>query len=117
MELDAAKKLVGEGSLDFARYELGNIIWKEGTIHKRLTESEQVEIIDVAVKVLGGMTLHTIDGHERSILALADNWRISFYDASYAYFAKVLDLCLVTEDLRLLNKAKGYVNMARTGEI
>lgn len=117
MELDIAGKLVGESSMDLARYELGNIVWKRGAIHKRLTVNEQSTMVNVAVKVLGGMTLHMISGHEQNILTLARNLQVSFYDASYAYFAKILDLCLVTEDVQLLNSAKGYVKAVRVNEI
>jgi predicted nucleic acid-binding protein len=51
-----------------------------------------------------------IESNEEEILDAAIQLKITFYDASYAYFAKAKDLRLVTEDSRLIKKITQTVN-------
>lgn len=45
-----------------------------------------------------------IASSEEEILDTAIEQKITFYDASYAYFAKAKELQLITEDSRLIKK-------------
>jgi predicted nucleic acid-binding protein len=49
---------------------------------------------------------------EEEILAVAIQLKITFYDASYAYFARAKELRLVTEDSRLIKKITSTVNVS-----
>jgi predicted nucleic acid-binding protein len=99
-------KLSGNYTLDLARYELGNIVWKNKVIHKSINEEEGDRIFALIVKTINSMSILKIVGYEKEILTLATILRISFYDASYLYFAKMLDIPLVTDDKGLISRAK-----------
>lgn len=43
--------------------------------------------------------------------------KITFYDASYAYFAKAKELRLITEDLRLIKKIAPTINASTLDDI
>lgn len=50
-----------------------------------------------------------IDCHEEGIMEIAGKLSLTFYDASYIFYAKEKRLPLTTEDGELKNKAKNYV--------
>ena len=50
------------------------------------------------------MEVLQIAGKEGEILETATDHKITFYDASYAYFTKEKQLQLITEDLHLIKK-------------
>jgi predicted nucleic acid-binding protein len=60
--------------------------------------------------VLNLLELIEIAGSEEEILDTAIKLKITFYDASYAYFAKAKDLRLITEDSRLIKKITPTTN-------
>jgi predicted nucleic acid-binding protein len=53
-----------------------------------------------------------IASNEEEILDVAIQLKITFYDASYAYFARARELGLVTEDSRLIKKITPTVNVS-----
>ena len=96
--------LAGNYTLESARYELGNIIWKDCVLHAKVSEQEAKMIAKTINHILNLMDHIEIAGSEDEILDTAIKRRITFYDASYAYFAKAKDLRLITEDTRLIKK-------------
>jgi predicted nucleic acid-binding protein len=56
------------------------------------------------------MEVAQIAGNEEEILETAIQFKITFYDASYAYFAKAKQLQLITEDSRLIKKITPNIN-------
>ena len=56
-------------------------------------------------------------GNEEEILETATQFKITFYDASYAYIAKTKELQLVTEDLRLIKKITPTINVTTLNNI
>jgi len=54
---------------------------------------------------------------EEEILETAMELKITFYDACYAYFAKVKELSLVTEDSRLIKKVSATINVSTLDDI
>ena len=96
--------LAGNYTLESARYELGNIIWKDCVLHAKVSEQEAKMIAKTINHILNLMDHIEIAGSEDEILDTAIKLRITFYDASYAYFAKAKDLRLITEDARLIKK-------------
>jgi predicted nucleic acid-binding protein len=61
-------------------------------------------IIKTIKHTLTLMEVLQIAGKEEEILDTAAEHNITFYDASYAYFAKEKEIQLITEDLRLIKK-------------
>ena len=96
--------LAGNYMLELARYELGNIIWKDCVLHAKVSEQEAKMIAKTINHILNLMDHIEIAGSEDEILDTAIKRRITFYDASYAYFAKAKDLRLITEDAKLIKK-------------
>jgi predicted nucleic acid-binding protein len=102
--------LAGNYSLELARYELGNIIWKDCVLNAKVSEQEAKMIAKTINHILNLMDLIEIAGSENEILDTAIKLKITFYDASYAYFAKAKDLRLITEDARLIKKITSTTN-------
>jgi predicted nucleic acid-binding protein len=88
-----------------ARYELGNILWKDNILQTKITEQETKALIHVIKNTLNIMNVQQIAGIEEEILNTAIQHKITFYDAAYVHIAKEKELQLVTEDLRLIKKA------------
>ena len=63
------------------------------------------------------MDVIEIAGSEEEILDTAIKLKITFYDASYAYFAKAKDLRLITEDTRLIKKITPSTNVSTLDSI
>ena len=91
-------------TVELARYELGNIIWKEYLLQATLSKQESFMIAKTINHTLTLMGVLHIAGKEEKILDTAEEHKITFYDASYAYFAKEKETQLITEDLRLIKK-------------
>lgn len=109
---ETVRKLQEATILDLTYYEVGNIVWKEGTLTKFLTVKEADRFGRMAQEII--TQLNQIDNKETSlmkILEIARNENLSFYDSSYIYSAKERGLTLITEDKRLKEKAKKYVNV------
>jgi predicted nucleic acid-binding protein len=97
-------------TLELARYELGNIFWKDCVLHAKVSEHEAKMMAKTISHILNLMDLIEIAGSEEEILDTAIKFKITFYDASYAYFAKAKDLSLITEDARLIKKMAPTTN-------
>ena len=102
--------LAGNYTLELARYELGNIIWKDCVLLAKVSEQEAKMMEKTINHTLNLMDLIEIAGSEEEILDTAIKLKITFYDASYAYFAKAKDLRLITEDSRLIKKITPTTN-------
>jgi len=109
--------LTGNGTLELARYELGNIVWKDYILQGKVSEQE-AKLMTKAIKhTLTLMDVMGIAGSEEEILETARQLKITFYDASYAYFAKMKELRLVTEDARLIKKTSATINVSTLDDI
>ena len=102
--------LAGNYTLELARYELGNIIWKDCVLHAKVSEQEAKMMAKTINRILNLMDLIEIAGSEDEILDTAIKLKITFYDASYAYFAKAKDLRLITEDTQLIKNITSTTN-------
>ena len=96
--------LNGNYTTELARYELGNIIWKNSVLQAKVSKQESQIITKTIKHTLTIMEVLQIAGKEEEILDIAAEHKITFYDASYAYFAKEKKIQLITEDLRLIKK-------------
>jgi|BEDMetMinimDraft_2_1075160.scaffolds.fasta_scaffold11633_1 Predicted nucleic acid-binding protein, contains PIN domain len=96
--------IINGAVLDLTLYELGNVIWKEYKL-KRIKDNSKV--IDNLTKLLSLMKIirvNTIDLPEIEDLAIKIG--LTFYDASYVYYAKKLGTKILTNDEEMLNKSK-----------
>ncbi len=97
--------LANNCTLELARYDLGNILWKDYALQTKISEQESKTMAKTIKHTLAIMDVLGIDGNEEEILQTAMQLKITFYDASYVYFAKAKELQLITEDSRLIKKA------------
>lgn len=99
------KPLEGASTLDLARYEVGNAIWKHGNILHTLSQEESKIMIEEASRLFSLLDIADISRGEAAVLDLAGSLKTTFYDASYLHVAKEMKVILVTEDSQLAEKA------------
>lgn len=92
--------LFGETTLELARYELLNIIWKHSTLTKTITPEEAEELALYCIRTLDEMDVETINGYEERILKTAMQNRLAVYDSAYLSIALEKKCILVSEDLK-----------------
>ena len=108
----AEEFLQASAILDLTFYEVGNAIWKEICLTKFLTKSESEAMRSVAQIVLARAEILSNEIRSfQKILEISEKEKLSFYDSSYLFSAKDKELTLVTEDKRLSEKAKNYVQV------
>jgi predicted nucleic acid-binding protein len=109
--------LNGNCTLELARYELGNIIWKEYALQAKISEQESKMLVKMVKRVLSIMDVLEIAGNEEQILETSTKLKITFYDASYVYPAKEKELKFITEDARLIKKVSQTVQVSSLDRI
>ena len=109
--------LAGNYTLELARYELGNVIWKDCSLQGKITIEEMLGLAKVLTHALGLMEIIPVACSEEGILGIAAQLKVTFYDASFAYHAKSKELTLVTEDLRLIKRITPVVKTSRLNEL
>lgn len=109
--------LIGNHTLELARYELGNILWKNYSLHAKATDQEIKKLAKIIKQTLNLMEITQINCTEEKILETATKLKITFYDASYTYNAKAKELALITEDLQLTKKIASYTKASKLNDI
>jgi predicted nucleic acid-binding protein len=107
--------LGGNYTVFLAKLELGNIVWKEVFLHKRISREEGLRLLSFISKVLNTMNLEDVNCKETEEIAL--DYDITFYDASYVWLARKLDLPLVTEDNKLRKAVERELKVLSVDEI
>ena len=98
-------------TIDLARYELGNAVLKDCTVHKRIDSVKAEQLVDFLYKILDAIDkVSVIDGN--SIMKTALNLKLSFCDAAYVQYSKATNLTLVTEDGKLEKKISEYIKVS-----
>lgn len=99
--------LKGKTTLDLARYELGNVIWRECALKNIINVEEALNEAENVAKVLKFTMVKGIRSSEefKGVMKLAVKLKLTFYDAAYLYAAKANGFTLVTEDKELNEKA------------
>lgn len=114
---NTVETLLGNNTLELTRYELGNTLWKESTIHKRLTNDESKKLVRLVKQVLNIMQVLEVSCHEEAVLEVAQNLRLTFYDASYIFHAQERNLTLVTEDEHLAQRTRTHVKILKLNDL
>ena len=107
-------RLFGENCiLDLTKYEIGNGLWKEHTLHKSMEEDEFHEFLSLFGRIIQRTQILSVEAEELPQVGdLAAKERITFYDASYIIVAKTRNLTLATRDARLSKVASKYAKTA-----
>jgi len=115
---EAISILEDKFTLDLALYELGNVIWKECVLRNAFSPEDAIANIKKLAKIMGIMKIEKLNTEEdvAEAMKLATKLKLTFYDSSYLYVAKKLNLTLITEDMELKNKAEKAGIEAKTTE-
>lgn len=111
------KVLSGNYTVNLARYELGNVLWKRRVLLGDLSEEKCLRLVDLVKRVLGLMKVVGVECREREVFRLAGELGITFYDASYVHASYTMNLPLVTEDNLLKEKVEGLVEVLGVSDV
>ncbi len=109
--------LTGNYTVELARYELGNIVWKDYALQAKISEQELKMMAKTIKRTLSIIDIIDAAGSEEEILETAAQLTITFYDASYVYFARAKNLQLITEDKRLIKKITSLINASTLDDL
>ncbi|MGP3667238.1 MAG: type II toxin-antitoxin system VapC family toxin [Candidatus Bathyarchaeota archaeon] len=104
-------------TVEIARYELGNILWRRRTLIGDVDDEEYIRLTNLLKTTLKLLNIINIECHETNILKIAKEFKITFYDSAYVFTAKTKNLLLVTEDEELKKRVGNYVKTISIGEI
>lgn len=110
------ERLLDGCTLNLAFYELGNAIWKQVHLHKALTPEEGSEALAALTEVYDQMRELPVEDAS-SILNIAVEEGLTYYDASYIHAAKKNEAVLVTDDRKLHTAATKYVETTTSEEL
>ena len=103
----ATEKLTEGSTIYLAYYELGNAMWRECLLLKRISIDEAKKSLDLMYSLLNRMQVASIDTQTGAeILQTAYNFHLTFYDAAYLVEAKKTGKTLVTDDNKLARVAE-----------
>ncbi len=109
--------LFGEYTLDLARYELTNAVWKECCLRNLLSPEAAERLLGIIVRAVDRMEALGLKGLEADALRFARDLRLTAYDASYVAASMRHGLVLVTEDERLRRAASAVVESVGLREL
>jgi predicted nucleic acid-binding protein len=99
---DAVEKLVAGTTIHLAYYELGNALWRECRLLKRISIEEAQKSLALMYSILERMQVASLDDETGGeVLQAAYNFSVTFYDAAYLVNAKKSGKTLVTDDNKL----------------
>ncbi|MEM2960923.1 MAG: type II toxin-antitoxin system VapC family toxin [Candidatus Bathyarchaeia archaeon] len=100
-------KLLDGWTINLAYYELGNAVWKQVNVYKKMTTSEARKVLDSIAEAFRRLKKPK-DEDTLETLKIATEENLTFYDASYIQAATKKGFVLVTDDDKLLKIAKKY---------
>ena len=90
-----------------AYYEIGNALWRECLLLKRISIEEAEKSLDLMYSILARMQVASLDNETGSeILDTAYKFNLTFYDSAYLVEAKENNKILVTDDNKLAKAAE-----------
>ena len=106
---DAMDKLVEGSTIYLAYYELGNALWRECFLLKRISREEAERSLNFMYTVLDRMHVASPDNNSGSdVLDTACKFNLTFYDSAYLTEAKKFNKTLVTDDKKLAKAAENF---------
>ncbi|MGD6851804.1 MAG: type II toxin-antitoxin system VapC family toxin [Candidatus Bathyarchaeia archaeon] len=103
----ALETLVEGTTIYLAYYELGNALWRECLLLKRISSREAEKSLDLMYSILEHMQVVSL-GNEtgQQVLQTAHKFDLPFYDSSYLVEAEKSGKTLVTDDNKLARAAE-----------
>lgn len=104
---EALDKLMEGTTIYLAYYELGNALWRECLLLKRITIEEAEKSLSLMYAILARMKVSSLNDEKgNEILNTAHKFNLTFYDSSYLVEAKKNNKTLVTDDNKLPRAAE-----------
>ena len=102
----------GSYILSLTPYEIGNALWKETTLLRRISLEEAVQLLGLIELLL--RYLNIVDPRNKQlVLEVAHELGVTYYDASYIVAAYELEAGLVTDDKKLRSKIEEKRDLLR----
>jgi len=109
-------RLMGGCTLDLAAYEVGNAVWKQVHIYRTINMNEGSLVLDSLTEVIE--MLEKVRAEKAlEVLKMAVEEDLTYYDASYAQAAIENGFTLVTDDEKLYEAGKKYVQTMKSDEL
>jgi len=109
-------ELLDGWTIELAMYEVGNAIWKQIFLRRELDLDEGLRALKGILDLINEMRIWKIED-KISILKIAVTEGITYYDASYLVAAIEGDFTLVTDDKKLFQVAKNYIQTISVDEL
>jgi predicted nucleic acid-binding protein len=105
---DAPDILLEGSTISLAFYEVGNALWRESYLLKRINPEKTEILLKTAYAILEQMEIITLDRQTqaRDILSKACDFNLTFYDSAYLAQAHQSNKTLVTDDRKLSKAAE-----------
>ena len=107
--------LLDGATIPLARYEIGNIIWKNYKIRNRISKKEAKDSGTVLFELIDSM--EQIVPSPASTLTLSLKEGLTFYDSSYLVSAIETGYELVTDDIKLQKIASSKVLTRKSSDL
>ena len=105
---EAPDKLLEGSTISLAYYELGNALWRECFLLKRISQEEAEKLLKALFAMLRAMNVVLLENEEEGndVLDWACEFNITFYDSAYVVKAQKSKKILVTDDKKLARAAE-----------
>jgi predicted nucleic acid-binding protein len=105
---EKAIEMLMEGTtISLAYYELGNALWREAHLLKRISIEEAEKSLSLMYAILVRMQIVEVDGEQGiEILQTAHKCNLTFYDSTYLAEAKKTSKIILTDDNKLAKAAE-----------
>jgi len=113
----ALSVLRGSSVLDLTVYEVGNGVWSLVYLHREMDYESGLRIMKAVVRLLAQLSVINIKERVLEAYDLTIKEGLTFYDASYLVAAQSMGLTLVTDDEKLAEKARKYLNVLSSKDL
>jgi len=105
---EAPDKLAEGSTIFLAYYELGNALWRECFLLKRISQDEAEKLLSAMFGIVQAMDVVLLEGEAEgsAVLSKACEFNITFYDSAYVAEALKSKKILVTDDKKLAKVAE-----------
>jgi predicted nucleic acid-binding protein len=94
-------------TISLACYKLGNALWREAHLLKRISIEEDEKSLNLMFAMLARMQVAEVDDEQGTeIIQIAHKCNLTFYDSVYLVEAKKTSKILVTDDSKLAKAAE-----------
>jgi predicted nucleic acid-binding protein len=92
-------------------------VWKEHYLLRRLDEETAKKLLGVMGRIFDVFGIASIRSGEKDVFELAVKEGLTVHDAAYLHYALRNKLLLVTDNIKLREKAKQYLETMSTREL